>query len=67
MYRARQCYFAIASLAGLLCSMRLLLGGKAGRFVGMLSGLYACGSLAFGALGATGGLTIDAVSAGAAV
>ncbi|WP_160172554.1 hypothetical protein [Caballeronia sordidicola] len=47
--------------------MRLLLGGKAGRFVGMLSGLYACGPLAFGALGATGGLTIDAVSAGAAL
>ena len=47
--------------------MRLLLGGKAGRFVGMLSGLYACGPLASGTLGAAGGLTIDAVSAGAAL
>jgi hypothetical protein len=64
---ARWCYFAIASLAGLLRSMRLLLGGRAGRFVGMLSGLYARAPLAFGELGVTGGLAIDAESAGAAV
>jgi len=47
--------------------MRLLLGGRAGRFVGMLSGLAARGIVAFGALGVTGGLTIEAESAGAAV
>ncbi|MEA3125834.1 MAG: hypothetical protein QOD67_2853, partial [Caballeronia sp.] len=56
----RWSYFAIASLAGLLCSMRSLLGGRAGRFVGMLSGLSARGPVAFGALGMTGGLAIDA-------
>ena len=67
MRRARRFYFAIASLAGLLCSMRSLLGGRAARFVGMLSGLYIRAPFAFGALGATGGLAIDAEPAGAAV
>jgi hypothetical protein len=60
-------YFAIASLAGLLCSMRSLLGGRAGRFVGMLSGLSARGAAALGTLGVTGGLAIDAESAAVAV
>jgi hypothetical protein len=67
MRRARRFYFAIASLAGLLCSMRSLLGGRAGRFVGMLSGLYIRAPFAFGVLGGTGGLAIDAEAAGAAV
>src|SRR5471032_2101851 len=67
MHDARRCYFAIASLAGLLRSMRLLLGGRAGRLVGMLSGLDACAPPAFGVPGVTGGLAVDAESAGAAV
>jgi len=37
--RSCRCYFAIASLAGLLCSIRSPLAGSAGRFIGMLSGL----------------------------
>ena len=32
-------YLAMASLAGLLCSIRSLLGGGEGRLIGMLSGL----------------------------
>jgi hypothetical protein len=60
MHDARRCYFAIASLAGLLRSMRLLLGGRAGRLVGMLSGLDARAPPAFGAPGVIGGLAIDA-------
>jgi hypothetical protein len=67
MRRTRRFHFAIASLAGLLSNMRLLLGGRAGRFVGMLSGLYIRAPFAFGALGAAGGLAIDAEPAGAAV
>src|SRR5471032_750264 len=67
MHDARRCYFAIASLAGLLRSMRLLLGGRAGRLVGMLSGLDARAPPAFGAPGVIGGLAIDAELAGAAV
>jgi hypothetical protein len=63
----RRFYFAIASLAGLLCSMRSLLGGRTGRFVGMLSGLPARGAAAFGTPDVTGGLTIDAESAVVAV
>jgi len=65
MHDARRCYFAIASLAGLLRSMRLLLGGRAGRLVGMLSGLDARAPPAFGVPGVIGGLAIDAESAGA--
>ncbi|WP_206366028.1 hypothetical protein [Caballeronia sp. SBC2] len=64
---APECYFAIASLAGLLRSMRLLLGGRAGRFVGMLSGLYARPPFAFAAPGVIGGLAIDAESDGSAL
>lgn len=57
-------YLAMASLAGLLCSMRLLLAGNAGRLVGMLSGLS---GRALPASGEDGGLTIEAESAGLAV
>jgi hypothetical protein len=54
----------MASLAGLLCSIRSLLAGRAGRLVGMLSGLLGCVAPASGD---AGGLTIDAASAGLAV
>jgi hypothetical protein len=57
-------YLAIASLAGLLCSMRSLLAGSAGRLVGMLSGLLGC---ALPESDVDGGLTIEAASAGLAV
>jgi hypothetical protein len=57
-------YLAIASLAGLLCSILLLLAGNAGRFVGMLSGLL---GRALSESDADGGLTIEAESAGLAV
>ena len=50
-------YLAIASLAGLLCSMRSLAGGGVGRFTGMLSGLSGRVVLA---PAARGGFTIDA-------
>src|SRR5258708_37238498 len=47
--------------------MRSVLGGRAGRFVGMLWGLYICAPFAFGALGATGGLAIDGEPGGPAL
>ncbi|KQR87048.1 hypothetical protein ASG35_23170 [Burkholderia sp. Leaf177] len=53
----------MASLAGLLCSIRSLFAGNAGRLVGMLSGLLGRAVLESGA---TGGLTIEAESAGLA-
>lgn len=61
-------YFAMASLAGLLCSIRSLLAGNAGRLVGMLSGLLGRAPPAPGASDvAGGGLTMDAESAGFAL
>jgi molybdopterin-binding protein len=62
---ARQAaYFASASEAGLLCNIRSAFGGVEGRFTGMLSGLYARAPAALGALGDTGGFTIEAASPG---
>ncbi|WP_159462781.1 hypothetical protein [Caballeronia catudaia] len=60
-------YFAIASLAGLWCSMRSLFGGGAGFLTGMLSGLSGRVALAEGVPGALGGLTIEALSSGRVV
>jgi hypothetical protein len=57
-------YLAMASLAGLLCSIRSLLAGNAGRLVGILSGLLGRAVLDSGA---DGGLTIEAELAGLAV